>query len=114
MEQQSLKVKIFTAEQRLGAAARGRRRKANNPIKEIKKVVRSFHHHHHHLPTLVTRDNNRSWHDLDSQLLKNEDAKFSQPFLRNICQTQYLSVLELFRTRVGMQWRADFLTRIHK
>ena len=35
-----MKVKIFTAEQRLGAAARGRRRKANNPIKEIKKVVR--------------------------------------------------------------------------
>ena len=41
VEKQSLKVKIFTAELRLGAAARGRRRKANNPIKEIKKVVRT-------------------------------------------------------------------------
>ena len=51
MEQQSLKVKIFTAEQRLGAAARGRRRKANNPIKEIKKVVRIVKTEHNQCET---------------------------------------------------------------
>ena len=51
VEQQSLKVKIFTAELRLGAAARGRRRKANNPIKEIKKVVRIVKTEHNQCET---------------------------------------------------------------